>query len=45
MMFDPYTGDYGPNFFGHAINTGTFLTHDDAMDGFALAATLKIVTG
>lgn len=31
MMFDPYTGDYGPNFFGHAINTGTFLTHDDAM--------------
>jgi hypothetical protein len=31
MMFDPYTGDYGPNFFGHAVNTGTFLTHDDAM--------------
>jgi Family of unknown function (DUF5695) len=31
MMFDPYTGDYGPNFFGHAINTGTFITHDDAM--------------
>jgi hypothetical protein len=31
MMFDPYTGDYGPNFFGHAINTGTLLVHDDAM--------------
>jgi hypothetical protein len=31
MMFDPYTGDYGPNFFGHAVNTGTFLAHDDAM--------------
>jgi len=31
MKFDPYTGDYGPNFFGHAINTGTFLVHDDAM--------------
>ncbi len=31
MMFDPYSGDYGPNFFGHAINTGVFLTHDDAM--------------
>jgi hypothetical protein len=31
MKFDPYTGDYGPNLFGHAINTGTFLTHDDAM--------------
>jgi hypothetical protein len=31
MKGDPYTGDYGPNFFGHAINTGTFVTHDDAM--------------
>jgi len=31
MKFDPYTGDYGPNFFGHAMNTGTFVTHDDAM--------------
>lgn len=31
MTFDPYSGDYGPNFFGHAINTGTFLTHDDEM--------------
>ncbi|MGD0890495.1 MAG: DUF5695 domain-containing protein [Terracidiphilus sp.] len=31
MMFDPYSGDYGPNFFGHAVNTGTFLAHDDAM--------------
>ena len=30
-MFDPYTGDYGPNFFGHAMNTGTFLTQDDAL--------------
>jgi hypothetical protein len=31
MRFDPYSGDYGPNFFGHAINTGMFLTHDNAM--------------
>ena len=31
MKFDPYTGDYGPNFFGHAVNTGTFVAHDDAM--------------
>jgi hypothetical protein len=31
MKFDPYTGDYGPNFLGHAVNTGTFLTRDDAM--------------
>jgi hypothetical protein len=31
MAFDPYTGDYGPNFFGHAINTATYLTHDSGM--------------
>jgi hypothetical protein len=31
MRFDPYTGDYGPNFFGHAANTGTYVTQDDAM--------------
>lgn len=28
MAYDPYTGDYGPNFFGHALNTATYLTHD-----------------
>jgi len=31
MRFDPYTGDYGPNFFGHAVNTGTYVAHDDSM--------------
>jgi hypothetical protein len=31
MAFDPYSGDYGPNFFGHAMNTATYLTHDQAM--------------
>ncbi|MES2463461.1 MAG: DUF5695 domain-containing protein [Armatimonadota bacterium] len=25
LKWDPYTGDYGPNFFGHALNTGTYL--------------------
>lgn len=28
MAFDPYTGDYGPNFFGHAWTTGTYLIKD-----------------
>jgi len=28
MKFDPYTGDYGPNFFGHAWTTGTYLARD-----------------
>jgi hypothetical protein len=25
---DPYSGDYGPNFFGHAWNTATYLVND-----------------
>ena len=29
MAYDSYTGDYGPNFLGHALNTGVYLTHDD----------------
>jgi len=28
MLFDPYTGDYGPNFFGHAWATSSYLVHD-----------------
>lgn len=28
MKFDPYTGDYGPNFFGHAWTTATYLARD-----------------
>jgi hypothetical protein len=27
LQFDPLTGDYGPNFFGHAINTATYLVN------------------
>ena len=25
LKWDAYTGDYGPNFFGHAFNTGTYV--------------------
>ena len=28
MKFDPYSGDYGPNFFGHAWATGTYVAED-----------------
>ncbi len=31
MHYDAYTGDYGPNFFGVAMNTGTYLTHDQTL--------------
>jgi hypothetical protein len=25
LKFDPYSADYGPNFFGHAVNTATYI--------------------
>ena len=28
MIFDPYSGDYGPNFFGHAWTTATYVVKD-----------------
>jgi len=27
LQIDGYSGDYGPGFFGHAINAGTYVTH------------------
>ena len=27
LSFDPLSGDYGPNFFGHAMNTATYIVH------------------
>jgi hypothetical protein len=30
LKWDTYTGDYGPNFFGHAVSTGTYvINHPD----------------
>jgi hypothetical protein len=29
LRIDGYSGDYGPGFFGHAVNTGTYVTRDD----------------
>lgn len=28
LKWDPYTGDYGPNFFGHAFNAATYVIND-----------------
>ena len=27
LRWDTYTGDYGPNFFGHAVTTGTYVVN------------------
>jgi len=45
MRFDPYSGDYGPNFFGHAVNTGTYVTHDDAMGWICFGGNLSEHSG
>lgn len=29
LDIDGFSGDYGPNFFGHAMNTGAYVTRDD----------------
>src|SRR5262249_11392194 len=28
LKWDPYSGDYGPNFFGHAFNAATYVIKD-----------------
>ena len=40
MKFDPYSGDYGPNFFGHAWTTGTYLVHDSGFGWLAFGGNL-----
>lgn len=42
MAFDPYTGDYGPNFFGHAWNTATYLTKDAEFGWQAFGGNLSV---
>ena len=41
MAYDPYTGDYGPNFLGHALNTATYLAHDPELGWLCFGGNLK----
>ncbi len=41
MKFDAYTGDYGPNFFGHAWATGVFVTDDPEFGWLAFGGNLS----
>jgi len=43
MIFDPYSGDYGPNFFGHAWSTATYVVHDPEFGWLAFGGNLKVV--
>lgn len=42
MEFDPYSGDYGPNFFGHAWATATYVVKDSEFGWLAFGGNLRV---
>ncbi len=42
MAFDPYSGDYGPNFFGHAWTAGSYLVNDPELGWLAFGGNLRM---
>jgi hypothetical protein len=45
LKHDPYSGDYGPNFFGHAINTATYIVHHPEFGWLAFGGNIKASGG
>ena len=45
MSYDPYTGDYGPNFLGHALNTATYLVRDPQLGWLCFGGNIKEAHG
>lgn len=41
LRIDGYSGDYGPNFFGHAVNTGTYVTQHETFGWLAFGGTVE----
>jgi hypothetical protein len=42
LKFDPYSGDYGPNFFGHALNTATYIVNHPEFGWLAFGGNIKV---
>jgi len=42
LKWDAYSGDYGPNFFGHALNTATYLINHPEFGWQAFGGNVKI---
>ena len=42
MRIDGYSGDYRPGFFGHAVNTGTYITRDPELGWLAFGGNLSV---
>jgi len=41
LRSDGYSGDYGPGFFGHAVNTGTYVVRDPELGWLAFGGSLR----
>lgn len=41
LKIDGLSGDYGPNFFGYAVNAATYITHDKELGWLAFGGNLK----
>ena len=42
LQWDTYTGDYGPNFFGHTVATATYVVRDPALGWQAFGGNLRV---
>jgi hypothetical protein len=42
LQWDAYTGDYGPNFFGHAFNTATYLINHPEFGWQSFGGNVKV---
>jgi len=45
LQWDAYSGDYGPNFFGHALNIGTYVVETKAFGWQAFGGDLRKEAG
>ena len=45
LRWDDYIGDYGPNFFGHAVTTGTYIVDHPAYGWVAFGGNLRVQNG
>lgn len=42
MKWDAYSGDYGPNFFGHAVDTATYVVNHPEFGWLAFGGNIKV---
>ena len=45
LRIDGYSGDYGPGFLGHAINTATYVVHDPEFGWLAFGGNVRVPGG